>query len=178
MTEAELVERARRLFLDDEGFYGCAEVTLLTLWEALGLPGEASSAAAMALNGGVAYRGEICGALSGSAVALGLWARSHETDHVTAKRRARVATAALIDRFCGRFGSIRCRELTGYDLGSAEKHDAFMASGVWKTACMRQIEFAVGQAVAIAEDRDPPQDPSRMPQPGPVRPGRACPSTD
>jgi C_GCAxxG_C_C family probable redox protein len=153
VTETELVERARTLFLADEGLYGCAEVTLLTLAEGLGLPGDLDSSVAMGLNGGVAYSGEICGALSGAAVAFGMQAGSVEPDHVTAKSQARAATAELIEEFRRAFGSVRCRDLSGYDLSSKEKHDAFMSSGVWKTVCMRQIEFSVTRAASIAARR-------------------------
>jgi C_GCAxxG_C_C family probable redox protein len=154
MTETELVERAQALFLENEGFYGCSETTLITLLEAFGLTGELDPSAAMGLNGGVAYAGEICGAISGAAVAFGLRAGSVEPDHLAAKRQARAATAGLIEQFRAEFGSVRCRDLSGYDLSSQEKHDAFMSSGVWKTVCMRQIEFAVRRAVAAVDERD------------------------
>jgi C_GCAxxG_C_C family probable redox protein len=155
MTETELVERAQALFLENEGFYGCSEATLMTLLDAFGSTGELDPSVAMGLNGGVAYSGEICGAISGAAVAFGSRAASLEPDHLAAKRRARAATARLIEQFRAEFGSIRCRDLSGYDLSSQEKHDAFMASGVWKTVCMRQIEFAVTRAVALVSDDDP-----------------------
>ena len=65
------VERARALFLDDEHPYGCAETTFIVLKEAFGLRDLADSSAAMALNGGVAYSGGMCGAVTGSALAIG-----------------------------------------------------------------------------------------------------------
>jgi C_GCAxxG_C_C family probable redox protein len=151
MTETELQARARSLFLDDANAFGCAETTLLTLRDALELPGEADPSAVMALNGGVAYSGEICGALSGAAVAAGLAIARAEPDHLAAKRQARAATAELIEDFRQRFGAIRCRELIGLDLSTKERHDAFIASGIWKTVCMGQIEFAVTRLASMLE---------------------------
>jgi C_GCAxxG_C_C family probable redox protein len=152
MTEGELRERARGLFLDDANLFGCAETTLLTLRGALGLPDDLDSSAVMALNGGVGYSGEICGALSGAAVALGLLAGRLEADHATAKRRARADTARLIEDFRAAFGSVRCRDLCGYDISTREKHDAFIESGVWRTVCMRQIEFVVGRVPSLVNE--------------------------
>jgi hypothetical protein len=63
-TEAA-IEQARRLFLDRRNVYGCAETTFIVLKTAYGLEDADDSSAAMALNGGVAYGGGPCGAISG-----------------------------------------------------------------------------------------------------------------
>jgi C_GCAxxG_C_C family probable redox protein len=152
MAESEIRERARALFLDDDQLYGCAETMLLVLERRFRLHDRVSSSAVMALNGGVAYAGEICGVLSGGAVAAGLVAAQSEPDHVTAKRRARKATAQLITDFREEFGTVICRDLIGCDLSSDEQHDAFMDGGLWRTVCMRQIEFAATRLAALLEE--------------------------
>jgi C_GCAxxG_C_C family probable redox protein len=152
MTEGELRERARSLFLDDANLFGCAETTVMTLAAAFDLPESAVSSEAMALNGGVAYSGEVCGALTGAAMAAGLVASRLEPDRAAAKRNARRATAQLIREFQAEFGAVRCRDLIGMDLSTPEKHDAFIAGGLWRTVCMRQIEFAVGRLPSLIND--------------------------
>ncbi len=152
MAETEVQERARSLFLDDANYLGCAETTLVALKEALGLPDPSNSSAVMALNGGVAYSGGVCGAISGSAVAAGLLAERLAPDHQSAKRLARRVTADLIDDFRREFGAVNCRELIGRDLGTQEQHDAFIASGIWRTVCMRQIEFAAGRMASLGQE--------------------------
>jgi C_GCAxxG_C_C family probable redox protein len=142
------VARARALFLDEANVHGCAETTFVVLKEAFGLPDATDSSAAMALNGGVAYFGGPCGALTGAALALGLrfGARSSDhgpDDHATAKRDAREAVARLMAEFEAEFGSVDCRTLIGRDIRTPEAHAAFIESGIWRTACMAQIEFAV-----------------------------------
>jgi C_GCAxxG_C_C family probable redox protein len=104
----------------------------------------------MALNGGVAYSGGACGAVTGSAIAVGQLVATRIADHATAKRTAREIVATLIDDFEAEFGAVNCRELLGRDIRTPEAHAAFLESGIWRTACMRQIEFVVRRLVSLA----------------------------
>ncbi len=142
-------QRARELFLDDA--YGCAETAFVVLKEAYGLPDAADASAAMALNGGVAYSGATCGAVTGAAMAIGQLAASRIGDHREAKRVARTVTAALLADFEAAFGSASCRVLTGMDISTDEGHRAFVESGAWRDGCMRQIELAVSRLAALAD---------------------------
>ena len=143
MTPDAAVRRARELFLAEGGPYGCAEVTFMVLKEAYGLPDSSDPAPAMALNGGIAYQGGTCGAITGAALATGVLARRLVPDHGMAKSTARRIVADLMESFTEAFGAADCRRLCGWDLRTPEGHDAFMASGVWRTVCMAQIEFVV-----------------------------------
>ncbi len=148
--------RARALFLDDANTYGCAETTLMVLAEAYGLPDAADTAPAMALNGGIAYSGATCGAITGAAMAVGRLTASRISDHSEAKRATRAVTAELMAAFEAEFGATTCRALTGVDLRTDEGHHAFIESGIWRDGCMRQIEMAVARLAPLAdEDPDP-----------------------
>ncbi len=154
VERAELTElarhRARELFLDDANAYGCAETAFVVLKGAFGLPDPADSSAAMALNGGVAYSGATCGAVTGSAMAVGQLAASRIADHREAKRVARELTAQLLAAFEAEFGATGCRVLTGVDLSTEDGHRAFIESGTWRDGCMRQVEMAVGRLAPLA----------------------------
>jgi C_GCAxxG_C_C family probable redox protein len=144
-TPQEAIEKARSYFLRDDNLYGCAETTYITLKEAYNLPDAANSAAAMALNGGVAYGGSVCGAISGAALAVGMLAEQRILDHRLAKRMARRIIARLMDQFQAEFHSINCRDLIQMDIRDERQHQHFIESGIWRTRCMQQIEFAVLQ---------------------------------
>jgi C_GCAxxG_C_C family probable redox protein len=154
VEHAELAElarhRARELFLDDANAYGCAETAFVVLKEAFGLPDPADSSAAMALNGGVAYSGATCGAVTGAAMAVGQLAASRIDDRRVAKRVARELTAELLVAFEVEFGATGCRALTGVDMSTDDGHRAFIESGAWRSGCMRQIEMAVGRLAPLA----------------------------
>ena len=66
MTEGQAVDSARAYFLRPDHLYGCAETVFMVLKEAYSLPDPHNSSAAMALNGGVAYGGSVCGAITGA----------------------------------------------------------------------------------------------------------------
>ncbi len=145
------IRTARQLFLDDRNLYGCAETTLLVLKGAFGLDEPADSSPAMALNGGIAYSGGTCGALTGAALALGSLSGRRISDHRLAKLVARELTAELMDAFRTQHGAVDCRELLGFGLREPGAHDAFLASGAWRGRCLAQIEFAVAQTAGLAD---------------------------
>lgn len=151
MAETDVVAIARACFLDDRNQFGCAETALIALKHAYGMDDPMDASAAMALNGGVAYRGGTCGAITGAALAVGLLAGQRIDDHVAAKRVARRLVAGLMDAFETEYGATDCRELIGYDLAAPGQHDAFIASGIWRERCMGQIERAVTRLAPLAD---------------------------
>lgn len=150
-TTAGSIDQARRLFLGSHNLYGCAETVFVVLKTAYGLDDPDDTSAAMALNGGVAYDGGVCGAISGAALAIGLLAGRRIADHREAKRVARELTACLIDEFRARHGAVDCRALIELDLRAPGAHRAFIRSGVWRDRCMPQVEFAVTWAAPLGE---------------------------
>ncbi len=162
----DAVEQAREFFLQDDNAHGCAETSYIVLKRAYGLPDPGDSSAAMALNGGVAYAGGVCGAISGAALAVGQLAGRRVADHGEAKTAAREIVMDLMDRFQDEFGDTTCRGLLGLDLRKPGEHDRFIDSGIWRTNCMAQIEFAVQHLADLDanwEDRTPETCPGSPP---------------
>jgi C_GCAxxG_C_C family probable redox protein len=152
VTELDVVAIARAHFLDDRNIHGCAETAYITLKEAFGLDDPGDASAAMALNGGVAYSGGVCGAISGAALAVGMLAGRRIGDHHEAKRVARGLVAQAMEAFAREHGSVDCRELIGIDLRAPGAHERFIASGAWRDRCMRQIETTVALLAPLADD--------------------------
>jgi C_GCAxxG_C_C family probable redox protein len=151
MGARQAVELARNLFLSETNTYGCAETSFVTLKKTFGLPQADDSAAAMALNGGVAWQGEVCGALSGAGMALGMLAAQRLPDHQAAKRTARLLLADAVDVFQNEFHHITCRNLIELDIRQPDQHQQFIESGIWRDCCMRQIEFVVSYLAPLAD---------------------------
>ena len=150
-TSGEAIDQARRLFLDRRNIYGCAETMFIALKAAYGLDDPADSSAAMALNGGVAYGGGPCGAISGAALAVGLLAGRRIEDHREAKLVARELIAGLMDDFGEAYGTVDCRDLIGLDLRAPGAHRAFLRSLAWRDRCMPQLEFAITRLAPLAD---------------------------
>ena len=153
MSEQAPRRIARELFLRDDNHYGCAETSLVALQKLYGLANANDSSPAMVLNGGVAYSGGVCGAISGAAMAVGRLAEERIGDHKVAKRTARRIIQQVMAEFDEQFGSHNCSGLIDYDISTQEGHDEFIESGVWRTTCMSQLEFSVARLAKLA-DRD------------------------
>lgn len=77
----EIVSKIRQEAHYYDRFSGCSQSVLLALQEGLGIGALESFKAATVLSGGVARRGETCGALIGGLMALGLvWGRERIED--------------------------------------------------------------------------------------------------
>jgi C_GCAxxG_C_C family probable redox protein len=150
-TAREATQVARATFLRDDNLYGCAESALVALQTIFDLPNAADSSAAMAFNGGIAYSGGMCGAITGAAMALGKLAEARIDDHQEAKGTARRLTQELVQAFEAEFNSSSCRSLIDYEISIPAEHDAFIASNVWRTTCMRQIEFSIELLAPLAD---------------------------
>ena len=101
-------ETAKQLFLDG---CNCAQAVLCAFEDLTGLDRELAMKLASSFGGGLARMREVCGAVSGGAMVLGLLrGPADPTDH-----KAKTAHYHLVQEFAGRFreqnGSIICREL-------------------------------------------------------------------
>lgn len=149
----KVIKKARNYFLRETNQYGCAETSYITLKEIYCLQNQKNSSAAMALNGGIAYSGGVCGAITGGAMAIGELSKQRIKKHKKAKTIARKITMKIMEEFKQEFGSCNCSDLIKYDISIPEEHDKFIESGVWKEDCMAQIEFVVSKLFKL-HDKD------------------------
>ena len=64
---------------------------------------------------------------------------------------ARAVVAELMDAFVATHGASDCRVLLGRSIWTDEEHAAFIASDLWRTVCMGQVEWVVGTLAPDAE---------------------------
>jgi C_GCAxxG_C_C family probable redox protein len=88
-----------------------------------------------AFGGGVARTGQMCGAVGGALMVIGL---AHGGT-AAGDRGSREKTYAVTREFCGRFqerhGSIVCRELLGLDISTPEGLEVAVQKGLFRTRC-------------------------------------------
>ena len=106
-------ERAVQLFLEGKN---CSQAVFAAFAPDLGLNEETALAVSMGLGGGVGRLREVCGAVSGSAMLVGL--KYPDLDKAQAYEKVR----AIVDEFKKTNHSIVCKELLG--LTEAEKSSA------------------------------------------------------
>ncbi|MBW1819938.1 MAG: C_GCAxxG_C_C family protein [Deltaproteobacteria bacterium] len=99
--------------------------------------------------GGIAsHQKAPCGAVSASAVCLGLRYRCDISDKEKAKH-ARTASrhysGKLVRDFDKEFGDITCIGLLDLDFSKPGAYQEFRESGIWKDKCNRYIEYIIEQ---------------------------------
>ncbi len=108
MTMIDHAERAKALF--EEG-YNCAQAVFCAFDDVTGLDRDTSARLASSLGGGMGRLREVCGAVSGALLALGLLRGYSDPADPALKRDHYARVRDLAGRFRGRSGTILCREL-------------------------------------------------------------------
>lgn len=145
MVDIELVRKIRNMAHEYDKHSGCSQSVLLALQEGLGIGDLESFKAATVLSGGVARRGETCGAILGGLMALGLaYGRSRIEDTSQYVKACKVADDICRDfqkqlekefGFKEPLGSILCREIQekiygrSFDLREDAQREAFLKAG-------------------------------------------------
>jgi C_GCAxxG_C_C family probable redox protein len=152
MNRQQVVELAQATFLTESNIYGCAETSFAVLKHAFGLPDPQDTSMAMALNGGVAWWGSACGAITGASLAIGQMVGQRIADHKRAKRITRRIISRLMAEFVAENGSIACKDLIKLDIRRPEDHARFIEERVWRVICMRQIEFTATRLYNLLDE--------------------------
>lgn len=134
--------------------YNCAEAVLLAVAGALDVKPDHLPRIATGFGGGVAGCGEICGALSGAVMALGLkHGRTAPADQ-DAKRALYARAQELMQDFQEEFGNIRCLSLTGCNLSTPEGLARAQELDLHHSFCPKFVSFATECTVQMLEDEE------------------------
>jgi C_GCAxxG_C_C family probable redox protein len=144
----DVVETANRLH---EAGFNCSQSVFATLAPDLGLERETALKIAAPLGGGICRTGEICGAVSGALLAIGLKYGSEVPDP-TAKERVYRLGRQFMEHFAERHGSTSCRDLLGCDLSTPEGLNEAREKHLFKTRCPVYIQDAAAAALEMLED--------------------------
>ena len=104
--------RAKALF---ESGYNCCQAVFLACTDELGLDTETRAKIASSFGGGMGGMRQVCGAVSGMLMALGLHQGYTDPKDKAGKAAQYEVIRALADEFKRENGSIICRELQGLD---------------------------------------------------------------
>ncbi len=105
MTHAE---KAKEYFLKG---YNCAQAVVLAFCDVTGLDENQAAKMSSSFGGGMGKMGEVCGAVSGMFMVLGLAEGGYEPSDKEAKMAHYAKVRHLADKFKNENGSIVCREL-------------------------------------------------------------------
>ena len=92
--------------------------------------------------GGGERKGELCGAVAGALMVLGLRCGHCESDDTEGKAKAYAVSEEFMNRFIERNGSVVCRELLGYDLTKKEDMEIIQEKNLFRTLCPKMVKCA------------------------------------
>ena len=130
-----------------EGF-NCSQAVFSPYSGEFGLEKETAHRAAAGMGGGMGGLGEVCGAVTGAMMAIGLKHGHTDPKDKETKAKAYARVRDYAGRFRARNGSILCRELLGCDISTPEGMDQAREKGLFADRCPR----FVSDAAEILED--------------------------
>jgi C_GCAxxG_C_C family probable redox protein len=135
----ERIQNAVETF--NQGF-SCSQAILSAFSDAYDLDQNLALKIAQPFGGGIAHRGEICGAVSGALMVIGLELGRTKADDTEARDRTYESVRQFIQKFENIHGSIVCKKLLGYDIGSEEEHKKAEKEGLFETLCPKLVQDA------------------------------------
>ena len=132
--------------------YNCAQSVLYAFGPELGLDGEISLKLATGLGAGMGRRGEVCGAVTGGILALGLKYGRGSRQERSATEGTYQKTLDLMARFEQRHGSCLCRVLLdGCGLRTVEGQRYFKEHDLLHKTCMGCVQSVVETLAQIVD---------------------------
>lgn len=116
MNEMKTAEKANEMHVCG---YNCAQCVLSSLGEYTGLDEKTALAISAGFGGGL-RSGEVCGAISGGVMALGLAFPFTDADDAEAKQRIAALAKTLVAAAREKYGAVRCEELKAKGISCSE----------------------------------------------------------
>ena len=120
----------------------CAQAVLMAFADQFGIGEPQALKIAASFGGGMGRRGEVCGAVTGGLMVLGLaYGASTPTDR-EAKLLTYQKAGEFMEEFRHREGEIHCRALLGIDISTEEGWQQARETGCFHQVCPHLIEEA------------------------------------
>ena len=110
----ELDEKVEKLY---PVYHSCSQPTLAALNDLFGLNADQTVTAIKLFAGGICGKGETCGAVTGSLLAIGFNFEVKNKKDTARPVNSMIYGSMFFDRFTKEFGSIRCKEVMKHQYG-------------------------------------------------------------
>jgi len=150
------VDQALSLF--QEG-YLCSQSILMSYAPQFDLNPELAARLAAPFGGGVARRGETCGAVNGAIMVLGLTLGHSSAEDEDSKERTYRMVDEFINQFQGRNGTIRCNELLDCDISTPEGLQSAREAQLFISRCPKFVSDAAEIVSQLMNASDPNTNP-------------------
>jgi C_GCAxxG_C_C family probable redox protein len=127
--------------LFNEGF-SCSQAVFAAFVPELGLDKATALKIASSFGGGMAQMGEVCGAVTGALMVLGLQYGRTQADDIETKMRNYELVQEFFKKFKEHHSSIICKELLGLDMSIPEEKTLIHERKLTATECPKFVETA------------------------------------
>ncbi len=124
-----------------EGF-SCSQAVLSAFGPSLGLDRPTALKLSQPFGGGMAQRGETCGAVTGAYLVIGLKHGRVQAEDTAARDHTYAVMRDFISRFLAAHGTLKCRDLLGYRLDDPDEHRRAEEEGKFQTLCPGLVRTA------------------------------------
>lgn len=119
--------------------YSCSQAILIAFGSQFGLSHEIAARIAAPFGGGFARRGEICGALSGALIVIGLKFGNTSVEDKDSKEHTHQLSEEFLRRFESRHGTITCRDLIDWDISTPDGLQSARDLQLFSTICPKFV---------------------------------------
>ncbi len=135
--------------------FNCAESTIIGIDRDSALPGFSQPCMRMAsiLGGGISGFGEVCGAVSGAVLSLGLILGTDGSENIEEFKEKRTNAREIVKQYMQAFidswGSVRCRHLVEMDEGKLPPVGSQRPLGLPEKLCEEYVDWSVKKVLEI-----------------------------
>lgn len=115
--------------------FNCCQSVLSAYGPQFGLDRDLALKLASGFGGGIGHLGETCGAVTGALMVIGLKHGGTLAEDEDSQEETFSLINQFLERFKARHGSIRCRELLGYDISTPEGLQSAMDKELFEKRC-------------------------------------------
>ena len=120
----------------------CSQAVLAAFAEECGITEEEAIKLGSCFGGGM-RKGEVCGAVTGALMALGLLYGQKAAGDTEGRQLSNKVNDLMMDRFKEKCGSYICNDLLGCDITSAEGHKYCLDNNLFTEFCPKMVTAAV-----------------------------------
>ena len=142
LMEIRLDNKSEKALTYFENGFNCSQSVFAAFATNYGMSEELALKVATQFGGG-ARKGEMCGAVTGALMVLGLEFGHYHIGALEEKANAYSKAEEFMNRFIEMQGTVVCRDLLGYDVSKAEDMAKIKELDLFKTTCPKMIQCAV-----------------------------------
>lgn len=123
--------------------YSCSQSVVLAFTGELGVAPDVLLRIASAFGGGMGRTGNICGAVTGAMMVIGLQSGFSSPDDKVTKEKVYELVAEFHKKFQEKYGAVDCPALLGYDLANLDERQKAKDAGLFQNRCPLFVQDAV-----------------------------------